>query len=119
MPFGDGTGPKGEGPGTGRGLGKCRGGKGGDMGGGDGPGGRRNISVNWQPQEKKNSEKEEGNMDKKAKIDKEECTGCEACIPVCPNEAVTVDDVAIIDEEKCNGCGECVDICPMEAISLN
>ena len=27
MPFGDGTGPLGQGPGTGRGLGRCRGGR--------------------------------------------------------------------------------------------
>ena len=54
-----------------------------------------------------------------AKIDKDKCTACSACVDVCPTEAITVDDVAIVDEEKCVDCGTCVDECPSEAITVD
>jgi len=52
------------------------------------------------------------------KINKEKCTGCEACADVCPVDAITVDDVATVDEEECIDCGTCVEECPVEAIEL-
>ena len=54
-----------------------------------------------------------------AKVDKEKCTACSACVDVCPTEAITVEDVAIVDEEKCVDCGTCVDECPSEAITVD
>jgi len=51
-------------------------------------------------------------------IDKEACTGCEACLNECPYGALEMkDDVAIVNE-KCTFCGSCVDVCPVEAIVL-
>ena len=53
-----------------------------------------------------------------AKVDESKCVGCGACVDVCPNGAITLDDVAKIDESKCIECGACVDACPQGAISL-
>ena len=51
-------------------------------------------------------------------IDKDTCTGCEACVPSCPFGALSmVEEKAAVDE-KCNFCGACVDVCPVSAITL-
>lgn len=50
-------------------------------------------------------------------IETEICTGCGACVDVCPAGALTlVDQVACVDEEKCTGCDACIDACPQGAI---
>lgn len=52
------------------------------------------------------------------KISAEECVGCEACVPVCPVEAISMQDgVAVIDQDACTQCEICVPTCPVEAIS--
>ena len=52
-------------------------------------------------------------------IDKEACTGCEACIETCPTEALSmVDDKAVCNDDECVDCGVCLEACPVEAISL-
>ena len=52
-------------------------------------------------------------------IDKETCTGCGACIDVCPYDALTVEDDVAVVNEKCTFCGACVDdVCPVDAITL-
>ncbi len=51
-------------------------------------------------------------------INKDECTGCGACVDVCPFGALSiVNDIAEVDEQ-CNGCGACLDVCPVDALSL-
>jgi len=53
-------------------------------------------------------------------IDTEECIGCGACVPTCPQEAITMDDddvIAHLDEERCDECLECTEICPVDAIA--
>ena len=51
------------------------------------------------------------------KVDKEKCTGCEACVSTCPVDAITMNgDKADIDAEKCIDCGACVGECPVDAI---
>jgi ferredoxin len=54
------------------------------------------------------------------KIDKETCTGCGACVDVCPVEAISMSDdsKAVVDAGTCTDCGACVDECPVEAISM-
>lgn len=50
-------------------------------------------------------------------VDKEECTGCETCVEICPVEAISMnDEVAVIDQEECTECGSCIEECPVEAI---
>ena len=50
-------------------------------------------------------------------VDIARCTGCGACVEVCPVEAIAlVDGKARVDEDACTGCGACVDACPERAI---
>ena len=53
-----------------------------------------------------------------AVVDRETCTGCEACVSTCPTEAIEmVDDKARVTD-ACVDCGQCVDACPVEAIEM-
>jgi Fe-S-cluster-containing hydrogenase component 2 len=50
-------------------------------------------------------------------IDPERCTGCGACVKVCPVGAIALmDGRARVDDETCTGCGACLDVCPQQAI---
>jgi Fe-S-cluster-containing hydrogenase component 2 len=50
-------------------------------------------------------------------VDVARCTGCGACVDVCPVGAVVlVDGKARVDEEACIGCEACVDACSEGAI---
>lgn len=56
----------------------------------------------------------------------EECTACDACEPVCPNEAITAGNpIYVIDPEKCTECvgaedePQCKLVCPAECIVQN
>ena len=52
-------------------------------------------------------------------VDMARCTGCGACVEVCPVGAMAlVDGKARVDEEACIGCEACVDACPEGAIQL-
>ena len=50
-----------------------------------------------------------------------ECHGCEVCMLVCPDQAITKDpatDKPVIDLQYCKGCGLCAHLCPRGAISM-
>ena len=50
-------------------------------------------------------------------VDIARCTGCGACVEVCPMGAIALmDGKACIDEEACTGCRACVDACSEGAI---
>lgn len=50
-------------------------------------------------------------------VDAFRCTGCGACVEVCPIGVITlVDSKAHVDGEMCTGCGVCVDACSVDAI---
>ena len=51
-------------------------------------------------------------------IDKETCTGCEACVSACPFGALSMQEGTAVVDEKCTFCGACVDVCPVSAIIL-
>ncbi len=58
-----------------------------------------------------------------AVIDAAKCTGCDACVPSCPFEAISKDtvdgrEIAVISAAVCKGCGGCVPICPEDALDL-
>lgn len=64
-------------------------------------------------------ERQEDGRTLKAKVDQEKCTGCGACVSVCPVDAITISDgKAHVDTGKCTGCAVCRDECPYDAISM-
>ena len=54
---------------------------------------------------------------RKANIISHKCTECNACIPVCPTEAIP--DLLVIQESRCIGCGACGVACQDDAIGYN
>ena len=57
---------------------------------------------------------------KKALIDTEKCTRCQACVDTCRFDAITdnnAEEIAI-DPISCEGCGVCSHICPADAIRM-
>ena len=50
-------------------------------------------------------------------IDKDKCTGCGACVDVCPPQAISIqNDVAVISQRLCRQCGSCATVCPTGAV---
>lgn len=48
------------------------------------------------------------------------CAGCGACIAVCPNDAIILNEdiIAVVDDDKCVDCGACIDECPARAMDM-
>jgi len=53
----------------------------------------------------------------------DDCTACDACKPVCPNEAIAAGSpIYVIDPDKCTECvgahddPQCIDVCPADCI---
>ena len=53
----------------------------------------------------------------------DDCTACDACKPVCPNEAIAAGSpIYVIDPEKCTECvgahdePQCIEVCPADCI---
>ncbi len=45
------------------------------------------------------------------------CIKCDACLGICPVEAISSgDDKNFIDKDACLSCGACASECPVEAI---
>ena len=52
-------------------------------------------------------------------IDETACTGCGACVEVCPPRALVMkQEKALLEEEFCEECGFCVPECPADAIRI-
>jgi formate hydrogenlyase subunit 6/NADH:ubiquinone oxidoreductase subunit I len=54
-----------------------------------------------------------------ARVEEEECTGCETCLERCQMDAIDIqDDVAQVNLERCIGCGLCITTCPTDAMQF-
>jgi len=54
-----------------------------------------------------------------ARLEQEECNGCEACVDHCQIKAIRMEgDYPVVDEELCLGCGVCVHFCPSDAMRM-
>jgi ferredoxin len=54
-----------------------------------------------------------------AVVDRDLCSGCEACVERCFFDALYMDDdLAAVKAENCLGCGVCTIVCPTEALRL-
>jgi ferredoxin len=54
-------------------------------------------------------------------VDIDQCSGCEACVSICPVKAISIDrkhEKAMIKTEDCIGCGLCIMECALGALSL-
>ena len=58
-----------------------------------------------------------------ALIINEDCISCDACVPECPNEAISEGDpIYIIDPNLCTECvgffdePQCIEVCPVDCI---
>ncbi len=50
-------------------------------------------------------------------IDNEKCVGCGICVPMCPEQAISIiQKKAVIDNNKCIECLQCMKECPENAI---
>lgn len=58
-------------------------------------------------------------LNKKYICDKTKCSGCGACMNICPKDAIKFEKNSegflypIIDEDKCINCGACKNVCPV------
>jgi formate hydrogenlyase subunit 6/NADH:ubiquinone oxidoreductase subunit I len=63
---------------------------------------------------------------RKIAFDNDSCIGCNACIPICPTQALSEGtlkneiepDQILVNQPLCYGCNRCVVTCPTEALSL-
>jgi len=53
-------------------------------------------------------------------LDQDKCTGCGACLTVCPHEVLALDNgrARIVRRDACMECGACATNCPFQAVTV-
>jgi len=51
-------------------------------------------------------------------FDEKECIGCDTCLEVCPEGALSRDNPFFIDRERCSLCFDCAENCPALALTV-
>lgn len=51
-------------------------------------------------------------------FDQNECVGCDTCLSVCPEQALSRNLPFFIDRNRCTLCGACVESCPSGALAM-
>jgi len=59
-------------------------------------------------------------MNKIVIIDSDKCIGCNACVEICPNKILYIEDdiCKVADESRCDKSKGCEKICPTGAIKI-
>lgn len=55
---------------------------------------------------------------RRIKLDQDNCTECQLCIPSCPSGSFFMKDGFKYDEDYCFGCSNCLDYCNFDALSF-
>jgi Fe-S-cluster-containing hydrogenase component 2 len=58
----------------------------------------------------------------KVAVEETACIACDACVPVCPTQALQLNEAAsmlLVEDSLCYGCNRCVPVCPTQALSLH
>ena len=55
-----------------------------------------------------------------AKVDREDCVACGACVKECKFHAISIKAgvYAFVNNDQCVGCGKCAKICPASVIEI-
>jgi len=52
-------------------------------------------------------------------VNRDKCGYCGACVGVCPNGAIELDETIIqVNPQECTYCGICAKICPVGALKI-
>lgn len=46
------------------------------------------------------------------------CIHCEACVPICPVQALSRANPGFVDRDTCIKCGKCAEVCPTDALTV-
>lgn len=52
------------------------------------------------------------------KLSRDRCVSCGGCVPVCPEDALQIDDCRLSIQTTCTECGLCIPACPHGALGL-
>lgn len=55
----------------------------------------------------------------KPSVRKDKCNKCEACLEVCPADAIAIHEKSAVIGKSCIGCASCIEVCPEGAIRIN
>jgi uncharacterized Fe-S center protein len=75
----------------------------------------KNLAMGCAPAAGKREEHSAKAMAAEAK-----CSGCGACVPACPEAALSIrGEKVALDRDRCIGCGECMTVCPGGALEFD
>lgn len=85
----------------------------------DGPGIRTTVFLKGCPLRCKWCANPESQLERvQILYDQNKCVGCQSCVHICPQKAISYTDKVTIDAERCVGCLQCVHNCPQKALSF-
>lgn len=85
----------------------------------DGPGIRTTVFLKGCPLRCKWCANPESQLERvQILYDQNKCVGCQTCVHICPQKAISYTDKVTIDTERCVGCLQCVHNCPQKALSF-